>query len=99
MFLLSAGTEFDSLALEKRDPAKGRIMKKATKAKRESELLQEYDFSKGIRGKYARRYAAGTNMVVLAPDLTEYFSDSASVNEALRAIVRIAKKTARKRTG
>jgi hypothetical protein len=44
-------------------------MKKATKAKRDPDLLEEYDFSKGVRGKYAKRYAEGTNVVVLAPDV------------------------------
>ena len=67
-------------------------MKKATKAKRDQEMLDEYDFSKGIRGKYAKRYAEGTNVVLLAPDVAAAFPDSESVNEALRALVRIARK-------
>ncbi len=36
---------------------------------RDPDLLDEYDFSKGVRGKYAKRYAEGTNVVVLAPDV------------------------------
>ncbi|HFC12957.1 MAG TPA: hypothetical protein ENJ56_08965 [Anaerolineae bacterium] len=47
-------------------------------------MLEEYDFSQGVRGKYAERYAEGTNMVFIAPDLVEIFPDQASVNEALR---------------
>lgn len=39
------------------------------------DMLAEYDFSKGVRGKYAKRYAAGTNVVVLDPDVAEYFPD------------------------
>ena len=52
-----------------------------------AEMLPEYDFSKGVRGKYARRYAEGSNVVVLAPDVAEEFQTSASVNEALRQVV------------
>jgi hypothetical protein len=54
-------------------------------------MLDEYDFSKGVRGKYAQRYAAGTNFVVLDPDLAAIFPDSQAVNEALRTLVRIAR--------
>ncbi|MEK6606963.1 MAG: hypothetical protein AABZ30_04810 [Myxococcota bacterium] len=54
------------------------------------EPLAEYDFRGGVRGKYAGRFAPDANVVVLAPDVAEVFSDSASVNEALRALVRIA---------
>jgi hypothetical protein len=61
-------------------------------------MLDEYDFSKGVRGKYAQRYAAGTNVVVLAPDVAAVFPDSESVNEALRALVKIARKSGKKRT-
>lgn len=57
------------------------------------EMLDEYDFSDGVRGKYAERYATGTNIVMLAPDVAEVFSDSESVNEALRALIRIARET------
>jgi hypothetical protein len=67
-------------------------MKKAGKCKRDPEMPNEYDFSKGVRGKYAKRYADGTNVVVLVPDVAAVFPDSESVNEALRALVRIVRK-------
>lgn len=70
-------------------------MKKA-KSNRDPEMLDEYDFSKGVRGKYAERYAEGTNVVVLAPDVASVFPDAQSVNEALRALVRIARKSGKK---
>ena len=54
-----------------------------------------YDFSEGVRGKYAARFAAGTNVVVLSPDVAEIFPDSEAVNEALRTLVRISGKTVR----
>lgn len=55
-------------------------MKKVPRTQRDKEMLDEYDFSKGERGKYARRYAGGTNLIVLAPDILEFFPDSESVN-------------------
>ena len=51
-------------------------------------MRDEYDFSQGDRGKYARRYAHGTNVVVLEPDVAKVFSDSKSVNVSLRKITR-----------
>jgi hypothetical protein len=71
-------------------------MKKAAKKKPALEMLDEYDFSKGVRGKYAKRYAEGTNVVVLAPDVAEYFPDSESVNTALRALVGVARRSLRR---
>jgi len=53
------------------------------------EMLEEYDFSGGVRGKYAARFAEGANVVVLDPDVAEVFTDSASVNQALRALAAI----------
>jgi hypothetical protein len=55
----------------------------------DQEMLEEYDFSGGVRGKYANRFAAGANVVVLDPDVAEVFSDSDSVNQALRALAGI----------
>jgi len=57
-------------------------------------MLDEYDFRGGDRGKYARRYAEGSNVVVLSPDVAEAFPDSESVNEALRALMDIARRSA-----
>jgi hypothetical protein len=59
-------------------------------------MLDEYDFSKGVRGKYAKRYAEGTNIVVLSPDVAEVFPDSESVNEALRVLVKVARQKVKK---
>ncbi|HEV7588452.1 MAG TPA: hypothetical protein VGO40_10085 [Longimicrobium sp.] len=53
------------------------------------EMRAEYDFRGGVRGKYAERYARGTNMVLLDPDVAEVFPDPASVNRALRALAGI----------
>ncbi|MDQ7781937.1 MAG: hypothetical protein RDU20_03595 [Desulfomonilaceae bacterium] len=53
------------------------------------EMLQEYDFSKGVRGKYSERAAEGTNIVKLDDDVAVVFPDAKSVNDALRALARI----------
>ena len=53
-------------------------------------MRPEYDFSGGVRGKYANRYNQGTNVVPLDPELAEAFPDSKSVNDALRVLVAIA---------
>jgi hypothetical protein len=53
------------------------------------EMREEYDFSGGVRGKYAGRYAEGTNIVRLDPDVAKVFPDSDAVNSALRALVKI----------
>ncbi len=71
-------------------------MKKAIKTRRDPDMLDEYDFSKGVRGKYAKRYAEGTNVVILSPDVAEAFPDSESVNEALRVLVKVARQKVRK---
>lgn len=52
-------------------------------------MLPEYDFSKGKRGKYAKQYAKGTNIIVLAPDVAKDFPNSSIVNETLRAVAKI----------
>jgi hypothetical protein len=52
--------------------------------KNDPDLLEEYDFSKGVRGKYAKRYAEGTNVIVLDPDVAAVFKTAESVNRVLR---------------
>ena len=46
-----------------------------------------YDFTKGVRGKYAERYAAGTNIVLLEPDVAQAFPTARAVNQALRELL------------
>ena len=54
------------------------------------DMRSHYDFSEGVRGKYAARYVEGTNVVVLAPDVAEMFPDSTAVNATLRTLVRMS---------
>ena len=61
-------------------------MKKSSKAKRGAEMREEYDFSGGVRGKYAARFAKGTNVIVLDPDVAKVFPDAEAVNRALRLL-------------
>ena len=65
-------------------------MKKASEKKRHDGLRAEYDLSQlkgGVRGKYYRRATAGTNVVLIEPELAQVFPDTASVNRALRLLV------------
>lgn len=64
--------------------------------KNDSNMLEEYDFTKGVRGKYAAKYAEGTNVVIIDPDVAQYFSDQESVNEALRSLLPIVKRYSEK---
>ncbi len=64
-------------------------MKKASNRKKKEEMLDEYDFSHGVRGKYASRYAKGSNVVVLEPDVVKVFQNSEAVNRALRGLAEI----------
>lgn len=52
------------------------------------DMPAETDFRGGERGRYAKRFADGTNLVVLAPDVAKVFPDSESVNAALRVVLR-----------
>jgi hypothetical protein len=55
-------------------------------------MLEEYDFSHAVQGKYAKRYAQGTNVVVIEPDVAKIFPDHDSVNQALRSLADIIKR-------
>lgn len=57
-----------------------------------AEMRREYDFSGGKRGKYARRFAERSNIVVLDPDVAAAFPDSDAVNEALRTLAKVARR-------
>ena len=54
----------------------------------EDEMLPEYDFSSGERGKFANEYAAGSNVVVLEPEIAKFFKNSEAVNDALRKLLK-----------
>ena len=57
----------------------------------ETAMRSEYEFRGGVRGKYAKRFSEGSNLIVLDPDVATLFPDSKSVNDALRAIAQVAK--------
>lgn len=68
-------------------------MKKANPGP-ETDIRAEYDFASmkgGVRGKYARQYREGTNLVLLDPELAEAFPTDAAVNKALRALLNMTK--------
>jgi hypothetical protein len=59
-------------------------------------MLDEYDFSRGVRGKHTEQYRAGSNVVMLAPEVAKVFPTAESVNDALRSFVKIVRKRAKK---
>ena len=67
-------------------------MKRATNKAAEPDMRGEYDFSRGVRGKYARRYAHGANVVVLEADVAKIFPNAAAVNDSLRALADIIRR-------
>jgi len=66
------------------------------KKNEETEMLDEYDFSGGVRGKYVDRVTNKKNVITLEPDVAEVFTDSESVNQALRGLLPIIQKQAEK---
>ncbi len=70
-------------------------MKKKMASENDDELQPEYDLHEllkgGVRGKYAERYRAGTNLVLLAPDVAKAFPNEQAVNEALRLVIKLTK--------
>jgi len=69
------------------------------KPKSKNGLRREYDFSKlgnGVRGKYAARCRKGSNLVLLSPDVAEFFPDERSVNAALRNLIHVAKRSVKR---
>jgi len=73
-------------------------MRKESAKRRSDELRPEYDLARlkgGVRGKYYKQASAGTNLVLLEPDVARAFPDSNSVNRALRLLQEIATKSSR----
>ena len=74
-------------------------MKKTPDKKGESEMRAEYEFSRGVRGKYARSYAQGTNVVLLEADVAKAFPTAKAVNDSLRALAGIIQRQNKAVTG
>ena len=60
--------------------------------KKQDEMLEEYDFSNGIRGKYTQQYNDGVNIIKLDKDVRKIFPDAQSVNNALRTLINLIPK-------
>ncbi|MGI9046488.1 MAG: hypothetical protein ACR2FI_06820 [Burkholderiales bacterium] len=59
-----------------------------------AEMRAEYDFSRGVRGKYFQQYMQSSNVVVLEPDVATAFPNAEAVNDALRGLMRVAQRSA-----
>ena len=73
-------------------------MKKESTKRASDELRPEYDLARlkgGVRGKYYKQAVAGTNLVLLEPDVARTFPDSTSVNRALRLLQEVATKSSK----
>lgn len=70
-------------------------MKKAKPLAADDDMLPEYDFSAAVRGKYYQRFQQSSNVVVLDPDVSAAFPNAASVNQALRTLALVARRSAR----
>src|SRR5436190_12692958 len=90
LYIPSGATISASSAREWRADENESPMKKARD--KNGEMLAEYDFSQGVRGKYARRYARGTNVVVLEPDVAKLFPNAEAVNSSLRSLAAIIRR-------
>src|SRR5659263_725969 len=73
--------------MKKISGVRGKFLKSPKKKAPEPEMRAEYDFSKAVRGKYAKRFSEGCNIILLDPDVAGLFPDSKTVNDALRAPV------------
>lgn len=65
-------------------------MKKIAKTHKNGDMLPEYDFSGGMRGKHFKRYKESLRLVRLTPENAKHFPDSKAVNSALSAFSKMA---------
>ena len=71
-------------------------MKKSSNSDRDRDMLEDYDFSKGVRGKYAKRFGQRSRAIVLDSDVAEVSIDAKSANEALRALANIIRQQSKR---
>ena len=65
-------------------------MSQKVNSEEDEDMLPEYDFAHGVRGKHHEAYKAGTNVIFLETDLAKVFKDSDSVNRVLRLLLNLA---------
>jgi hypothetical protein len=87
---LSATSAFESSARGKPLRGSGDSMSQKVNPEEDEDMLPEYDFADGVRGKHHEAYQAGTNVIFLEPDLAKVFKDSESVNRVLRLLLNLA---------
>jgi hypothetical protein len=75
-----------------REPSEAQVERPTSRGMR-----AEYEISRGVRGKHYEKFKQGTNLILLEPDIASVFKDSAAVNEALRALLRVVDQVPRRR--
>jgi hypothetical protein len=70
-------------------------MRKVKSQAADADMRPEYDFTGAVRGKYYERFMRSSNVVLLEPDVAAAFPNSASVNQALRSLTAVARRSAR----
>jgi hypothetical protein len=70
------------------------MSKNSRRSRKDVDMRKEYDFSNAVRGKYVKRFPRDVVMVTLAPDVAAAFPDADAVNEALRVLLKAARKSA-----
>jgi hypothetical protein len=101
LLILTEAKRYELLVPEKLLDRKGGFMNREIDTEMEDELRSEYDFSHlegGMRGKYVERYRAGTNLVLLDPDVAQAFPTEDAVNEALRLLMQVAQRQSAKQS-
>jgi hypothetical protein len=94
-YILKANGQSELSALGKLSPVKGDNMSNNPNIEKlDDDMNKEYDFTHAVHGKYAERFPQDAVMVTLAPDVAAAFPDANSVNEALRLLLKTAKKVA-----
>jgi hypothetical protein len=87
--------KYESLVRDSPHGKNGDHMKQVKLRAKDDQMRAEYDFSKGVRGKYSKLFAKGTNIIVLDPDVAKVFKNSKEVNSILRTLTKIAAQKAK----
>ncbi len=87
---------YDSLIAKERESEARELLDEVKKKVKSDELRPEYrreDLGAGVRGKHLEAYRAGTNLVLLSPEIAKVFPTEEAVNDALRSLIEVAERS------